>query len=77
VGLRARSDPLDLSTAISMAGTTIRKMRQQLSWAIGSTRSIVTGRFGCLIHTGPEARDHPMAAISQPSQRSPRRSLFT
>jgi P-type Cu2+ transporter len=30
-----RSDPLDVATAISIGGATLRKMRQNLGWAIG------------------------------------------
>jgi hypothetical protein len=33
-----RSDPLDVATAVTIGRGTVRKMKQNLGWAIGSTR---------------------------------------
>jgi P-type Cu2+ transporter len=60
-----RSDPLDVATAITISRGTLRKMRQNLAWAIGYTSLAIPIAAGVFEPLGFVLRPE-VGAISMP-----------
>jgi P-type Cu2+ transporter len=58
-----RSDPLDVATAIAISRGTLRKMRQNLAWAIGYNSLALPVAAGVFAPLGLVLR-HEVGAIS-------------